>query len=105
MSEDKGYNPFSHSSIDELNRKREEEKQRTLRLKEEEEEYRLVINRLFASEDGQYFLNKMKRACGLNSFDKEINPAKLIEDRGRRAVWFELIRPYLDKTILMQLEQ
>lgn len=100
-----GYSPFSHDSIDKMTQKRKEQKELELRIKEEEEEYRIVINRIFASDDGKYFLNKLKRSCGLNTFDKEINPAKLIEDRGRRAVWFELIRPYLDKSILMQLEQ
>ena len=99
------YNPLGRDSIDKMLEKREAAKKQELTLKEEEEDYIITINRLFASDDGKYFLNKLKRACGLNLFDKEINPAKLIEDAGRRKVWFELIRPYLDKNILRELEQ
>ena len=87
-----------------LAKKAAEEKQRLL-IQAEEDDYINAINRLFSSPDGKFFLNKLKRSCGLNSFDKEINPAKLIEDRGRGLVWHELIRPYLDKSILAELEQ
>lgn len=100
-----GYSPFSHDSIEKMTEQRKKQKEDELRIKEEEEQFRVSMNRLFASEDGKLFLNKLKRVCALNSFDKEINPAKLIEDAGRRKVWFELVRPYLDKSILMQLEQ
>lgn len=99
------YNPLSHSSIDKQLRDREEEKARLLREKELMEEYINAMNRLFASSDGKFFLNRLKRACGINSFDKELNPAKLVEDRGRRSIWFDLIQPHLDINILRELEQ
>lgn len=102
---DKVYNPLGKDTIDKMLEKKQAQERQQLMLKEEQEEYRNAINRLFSSPDGKFFLNKLKRACGLNSFDKDINPAKLIEDAGRRKVWFELIRPYLDKTILSELEQ
>ena len=106
MSEDnEKYNPLSKSSIDDLLKKRAEAEKEVVLAQEEVQDYTDCINRLFSSDDGKFFLNKLKRACGLNLFDKEINPAKLIEDRGRRAVWFELVRPYLDKSLLRELEQ
>ena len=74
-------------------------------LEAEQKEYSDAINRIFASDDGKFFLNKMKRACAVNSFDKEINPAKFVEDNGRKKVWYELIYPYIDKEILRELEQ
>ncbi len=104
-NQDKPYNPLSQGSIDELLKKRAEKEKQLVLAKEEEDDYIVCINRLFSSDDGKYFLNKLKRACGLNLFDKEINPAKLIEDAGRRKVWFELIRPYLDVSIQRELEQ
>ena len=106
MSDNKDqYHPLGTDTIDKMLAKRAAVEKQGLLLKEEQEDYRNAINRLFASEDGKFFLNKMKRSCRLNSFDKDINPAKLIEDRGCRSVWFELIYPYLDKNILKELEQ
>ena len=99
------YNPLGKDSIDKMLAKKAAQEKQLLLLKEEEEEYRNAINRLFSTPDGEFFLNKMKRACGLNLFDKELNPAKLVEDRGSRKVWFELIHPYIDKNILRKLEQ
>tara|TARA_R110000782_G_scaffold250267_1_gene337517 strand:+ start:132 stop:446 length:315 start_codon:yes stop_codon:yes gene_type:complete len=99
------YNPLGKDTIDKMLSKKAEEERQILLLKEEIEDYRKAINRIFSTDDGKYFLNKMKVACGLNLFDKELNPAKLIEDRGRRGVWFDLIRPYLDKDILRELDQ
>ncbi len=105
MSDSKKYNPLGHDTIDKLREQKAAQEAELLKLKEEEEDYRNAINRLFSSPDGKYFLNKLKRACGLNLFDKDLNPAKLVMDNGRRAVWFELIRPYIDKAILSELEQ
>ena len=99
------YNPLGTDTIDKMLAKKKAELKAKEAAEEEIQDYIKAINRLFASEDGKFFLNKMKRACGINSFDKEINPAKLIEDRGRGLVWFELIRPYLDVNILRELEQ
>ena len=73
-------------------------------LKEEIDEYKACINRLFSTPDGQFFLNKLLRFAGLTSFDKVLNPAKLVEDRGRQSVWFDLLRPYLDKSIRRELD-
>jgi hypothetical protein len=73
-------------------------------LEEEIEAHKAALNRLFSSPDGQYFLNKLLRYANLTSFDKVLNPAKLVEDRGRQSIWFELIRPYIDKSIRSELD-
>lgn len=105
-SSDFPYNPFdTTSSIEKITEARQaREKQKEL-LAEEVAEYRLVLNRLFASPDGQYFLKKLIKYCGVYSFDNSINPTKDVKDAERRKIYLELIRPYLDKTILMEITQ
>jgi len=98
------YNPFdTTSSIDKIGEAREKRERQQALLAEEVREYRLVLNRLFASPDGQFFLKKLIKYCGVNSFDNSINPTKDVKDAERRKVYLELIRPYLDKTILMEI--
>lgn len=108
MSEDDEKKPLNNitpdSILDRIAKERLEKNQREFLLKEEVEEYTMVVNSLFASEHGKYFLNKLIRYCGINSFDNELNPAKLIEDAGKRKVYLEIIRPFLDVTILAELD-
>lgn len=107
MSEDKEgmHNPITPASIlDKMAQDVVDRKKFEAIMEEDKEDYINAINRIFASEDGQYFLNKLIRYCGINSFDNELNPAKLIEVSGKRKVWLELIRPFLDKTILIELD-
>lgn len=100
------YNPFdTSSSIDKIADARERKKQQQAALAEEVAEYKLVLNRLFASQDGQYFLKKLIKWSGVYSFDNSGNPTKDVKDAERRKVYLELIRPYLDKTILMEITQ
>lgn len=103
-NDDNRYNPHSHSSIDKIEAAREEQKAQELAVKAASEELKLCMNRLFGTPDGKHFLNCMIGYCGINLFDKEINPAKLIEDKGKRQVWLEFIRPHLDKAILAELD-
>lgn len=101
-----GYNPLdSFSSIDKQLEKRQQTEEQKRLLREEIEDYRKVANAIFSTPNGLYLLNKLKRACAINSFDNKLNPAKLVEDNGRRAVWFELIQPHVDKSILRETEQ
>lgn len=101
-----GSNPITPESIlDRMVRDREELDRIEAVLKEEEADYRAALNRLASSPDGQYFFNKMIRYCGINTFDKVLNPAKLVENEGKRKVFLELVRPYLNKEILNELDR
>ena len=100
------YNPFdTTNSIDKIAESRERRKHQEALLAEEVAEYRMVLNRLFASPDGQFFLKKLIKYCGVYSFDNRVNPTQDVKDAERRKVYLELIRPYLDKTILMEIQQ
>ena len=98
------YNPLGQDTVGEMLRKRADAEQRKVLLEEEIQDYSDAVNRLFSSPDGKYFLGKLIKYIGRNSFDKDINPAKMIEDRGKNMVYLELIRPYLDKTVLMEMD-
>ncbi len=104
-NKDEPYNPLGQDTLSKMLAQKAEREKTLLKKKEKTADYLAAINRLFSSPDGKYFLNEMKNTCGVNLFDNEINPAKLIEDAGRRKVWFELIRPYLDVQILRELDQ
>lgn len=99
--------PVNHitpeSILNKMARDKEARNEHAAKFLERVEDYKTVVNRLFSTPDGLYFLNDLIDYCGINSFDKELNPAKLIEDRGKRKVFLEMIRPYLDKIILQQL--
>ncbi len=96
---------MGHDTIGKLLESKQNQEHQQALLAEEIEQYRLSLNRIFSSPDGKLFLKKIVKYCGINTFDTQLNPAKLIEDAGKRKVYLELIRPYLDKTILMELEQ
>ena len=98
------YNPFdTSSSIDKIAEAREKKKQQEALLAEEVADYKEALNRLFSTPDGQYFLKKLIKYCGVNSFDNSLNPIKDVKDAERRKVYYELIHPYLDKTIRMEI--
>lgn len=97
-----GYNPMALDSIDKLNARREQtEKQKAL-LKEEMDEYKLVLSRIFSSPDGQYLLKKMIRYSGVFSFDNNPPDGRLAEEKGKRKFFLELFWQFLDKTIKME---
>lgn len=100
--------PLNHitpqSILDKITKDRLDEATRQAILEEEMEEFTKVVNRLFSSEDGQHFLNKLLRYAGISSFDKTLNPAKLVEDRGRQSIWFNLVKPFLDKKHISTLD-
>lgn len=107
MSEDQQpkYNPLgSTDSIDVMLQRRQEKEKQELLLKEEIEEYRVVLNRLFSSPDGQYFLKKLIKYCGIYLFDNAPPDGRLAEEKGKRKVYLELIRPYLHTTVRQQVD-
>lgn len=103
MSESE-YNPFSSDTIDKMLADRAKREKAKALIDEEVVEYKRALNRLFSSRDGRFFLKKLIRYCGIYSFDKTLNPAKLIENDGKRKVYLEMIRPYLEPDVIAKLE-
>ncbi len=104
MSNNEGYNPFAQDTIEKmLSKKQEREKQFAL-LQHEVAEYQVILKKLLSTPEGKYFLKKLIKFSEIFSFDKEINPAKLVKDSGRKSVYLEMIRPYLDKKTIREVE-
>lgn len=103
MSENEvGYDPRSLGSIDKLLEQRQKAEQQRELLKEEIADYTMVINRIFASPDGQYLLKKWTKYAGIFSFDNNPPDGRLAEEKGKRKFFLELIWLYLDKTLKME---
>lgn len=95
---------LSHSSIDELNRKREEKAKIEAAQKEMDERYRVATNKIFGSENGKFWLRMFLVKIGYHSFDKSYNPAMLVRDGILKGVYLQHIRPYLKQEIRAEVE-
>lgn len=102
------YNPLdalsSPSTIDDINKRREAALKQKAIYEEEIAEYKVVLNRLASSPDGLYFLRKLIRFAGIFSLDEKLDPAKMVEDRGKRAAYLQLVRPFLNVETRIALE-
>jgi hypothetical protein len=91
-------------TISKLMAKKEREARREAVTAEEVEEYKRCLEIVFNSPAGLYFAVKLLKYCGIYTYDQNLNPAKMVEDAGKRRVYLELIRPYLSKETLMKVE-
>lgn len=95
---------WGHGSIDAILARRANKEDLDALKKAEYEKFRIATNEIFNSDNGRYWLSRLMRYCHINTFDKELNPAKLVEDRGKQMVFLEFILPHLDKEIRKELE-
>lgn len=97
-------NDVAASVINKLLEYRQKSEDVKATILENEAEWKKVINRMFATEDGQFFAKYMLRYLGIFNIDNSNNQIKLIEDNGKRKFYLELIRPYLDAKTLNLIE-
>lgn len=96
---------IEEKSIVDLLAKRQEEREKQQEvIVENIEEYKLSLNRIFAMNEGKILAKYMLRFSGVFADDNQLNPAKLIEDKGKRAYYLKMIRPFLDPQLRMELE-
>lgn len=90
----------SKSAVDNLLEKqaRVEERQ-----KKEIENIKLACRETFNDVNGKFFLQFLKRICGWNDQDNNINGEVLAYKKGRRDIW-NIVRNVLPKDILAQVE-
>lgn len=94
----------SPSVIDKINKQRAEQ-DRVEKEKLKELKYRkAAVNAVFSTPNGKVLWRHLMDFCGIFAHDDQLNPAKLIEDRGKRAVILQALRPLIDKKTLEQLE-
>lgn len=93
-----------NSIIDELARRQQEREKSEQVVIENIEEYKLALNRIFSMNEGKLMAKYLLRFIGLNQDRDDINPAKLIEDKGKKSVYLRMIRPYLAREIRAEIE-
>jgi hypothetical protein len=92
------------SSIDQLlENAANRHKQQEIQI-ENQKEYQLAVNRVFSTNEGKLLAKYLLKHSGVFNDDEQLNPAKLIEDKGRRSYYLKLIRPYLDQKLRMEIE-
>lgn len=92
------------SIVDELARRQQEREKSEQVVIENQEEYKLALNRIFSMNEGKLMAKYLLKFCAIFSDDLQLNPAKLIEDKGKKSVYLRMIRPYLEPAIRAELE-
>ena len=64
-------------------------------LKENAEEYKKCVNGIASTPNGQYVLKILRNACGMDSYQRKLDPAGLIEENGKRSIWIEMFHNHL----------
>lgn len=97
--------PFDVASVvDKLLRERMATKDQAQILVDNEKEWARVINLFASTDNGRYFFKILVRICGVFKVDADIAPTKMLEDKGAREVYNKWIRPYLDRSLRMDIE-
>jgi hypothetical protein len=98
-------NPAINSIVDKVLQDRAAREDQAIIIAENIEEYKKALNGMAGSEYGRFVLRKLIRYCGIHTFDTRPDPVKALEDNGKRKVYLELIRPYLDAEIRAEIER
>lgn len=89
------------SFIEQIEARRKESEENKERAKALEAEYKIALNSCFSSAAGRIVLKRLVKFSGIFSL---AHSDHLLEDRGRKSVYLQAIRPYLDKEIINQVE-
>lgn len=89
--------------IDKLAAQRVENEKRATIQAERAEEYKRALNNSLGSEDGIFILRHLIKYMGVFS-EGSLDAVKLLDERGKKSVYLNMIRPYLDKDVLHKVE-
>ena len=95
---------FANTSIDKIEQLKKKDAEAKQRLEAEREEYKKACQAIFASDSGKFVLKHLIKYCGIYHFDNKAPDGNLAVEKGRRSVYLEAIRPFLDKTTLIEVE-
>lgn len=68
------------------------------------EDYRMAVNGMAATPNGELFFKTLIKACGVFDPKHSTDALALIEDNAKRNVYLEFIRPFLEPEIRKELE-
>ncbi|MCD8378062.1 MAG: hypothetical protein LUB59_04660 [Candidatus Gastranaerophilales bacterium] len=91
---------YGKSKVDSLLEKQAEAEKRK---RKEIENMKLACKEAFKDVNGKIFLQYLKKICGWNDQDNNINNEILIYKKGRRDIW-TIVRNILPKDVLAQIE-
>ena len=97
-------NLFADTSIDKIEQLKKKDVEAKQRLEAEREEYKKACQAIFASEHGKFVLKHLIKYCGIFHFDNKPPDGNLAVEKGRRSVNLEALRPSLDATTLIEVE-
>lgn len=83
---------------------KEQQKNAIAKIAENVAEWQRCVNVVFSSPEGQYFAKYLIKYINIHGWGDCKNPNQLLEDNGKRRVYLELIRPYLDETTRKAIE-
>ena len=95
--------PEISSTVDRLIAQAEAQEKREEMTKEQAEQLRACINRIFSSEDGTYFWKFLRRGLKVDVIDKDYNPLTLAGDKAMRNIYLS-IRAFFDADVKQKLE-
>ena len=94
-----------HSSLE----KRQNVKDNKAVFEKEQEEaakkYKLLVQNVFGTSHGVEFGKELVRLLGVFKSESCVNPTKMAEDNAAKAVYLELIRPFLTPEQRSKLER
>lgn len=75
-------------------------------LNEQRDEYARAVNALAASDNGRFVLRMIVKYCNLYHVPSgPINPSQMIEDQGKKKVYLDMIRPFIETALLNDIER
>lgn len=92
------------SIVDKMASQQQTQDEAVQKTLENEKEWKAVVNRMLDTPDGRYFMKYMLRYAKLFAIDNPHYQVLNIETTGKRKVYLELIRPYLDHALRAELE-
>lgn len=93
------------TTIDKINEGREKVKALKKAQEEEMRVRAIAINGVFNTPNGRKLWQHLKDYCGLFAVDEQLNPAKLVEDRGKRLVLLDGLRKHFEPKTINYLEK
>lgn len=94
----------SASTIDKLQKARAERVQAEENAIENLEQFKMALNDVASTPNGAHVLKTLIKACGVFTPDTSMDAASLMENKARRNLYLQLIRPNLEPKLKQELE-
>lgn len=97
--------PRNSTTVDKLQREREKQKAAEAIMIENMEEFAKALNDVAGSPSGKLFLRTLIKACGVFIPDLEKDGVTLVENKAKRNLYLQLVRPFLEPKLKQELEE